>query len=152
MKASAGKQQKQQMVDADEANRVDISTKCLEKPKSSLPPLETEGIRKKMRTSRAGGSAKYIRKLKKGKCQYVSRRRSQTKMKGEVCGRIGTIREDGSSWCWYHLNRAKRLDEMRFERLKASLQTPDRLEWLKAMIQLEAEELRKLDQSKHAAN
>lgn len=135
MNTRAGNKKKQQTTDRDEAPREQVPTISLSEPTSSSPPFQIASIQQKKRTSRPGGSAKYIRKLKKGRCQYASRQTNEGKHKGELCGRIGTIREDGSCTCWYHYNRGNRLDRLWLARLQMSIQFPERLEKMKQLIQ-----------------
>ena len=150
MKAMTGKENKQQRANTDIMNQVLLQPQCTNNIVSYFPPLQAQRRGRKIRTSRPGGSAKYIRKHYKGECQYVSRQRSRTREKGEMCGRVGTIRKDGSCTCWHHFNRAKRLRQAMIERIRASLQDPEHLQRLKEMIQLGTEELRKIEAGKHS--
>ena len=134
---------KQQKGDSDEANRAFGQAERLQKLESDFYRWKPMKKGKKMRTSRPGRSANYIPKLKKGHCEYVSRRRTQTQRKGDICGRIGIIRKDGTCTCWLHLNRARRLAQLRISRIKANLQKPKWLKKLKEMLEIGVQEIQK---------
>lgn len=104
----------------------------------------------KIRTTRPGGSANYHPKCRKGACQYIMRLAHGSRKRGEECGRLGKLREDGSCKCLYHFRRAENLLKARMKNARASLQSLATRERIKETVQLFTEELYSFERARTA--
>ena len=113
---------------------------------TSKDTLASSGLNKKRdRKPCPGGSANYIRKFTKGRCQYILRIAHGNRKKGTECGRLGKIRGDGSYKCYLHFKRSDQLLKARIKHVRARLQRPEAVERIKERMDIYTEELSRLE-------
>jgi len=97
--------------------------------------------KKRHRKPCPGGSANYVRKFTKGRCQYILRIANGNRKKGTECGRLGKLRGDGSYKCYLHFKRPDQLLKARIKHVRARLHQPEAVERIKERIHIYTEEL-----------